>query len=85
LGGSAAGPNYEVAIIEDIGDRKRAEDALRAANENLREADRGGRRALMQGRHVELAVDVPGAPVIVDGDETRLAQILGNTASGSRS
>jgi len=157
-------PDYEVAIIEDIGDRKRAEDALRAANENLREADRRkdeflgmlshelrnplapirnslyildhaepqgqqvrrakevanrqiahltrlvddlldvtriargkielrrgeldvaalarrtaeDHRALMQDRHVEFAVDVPDAPVIVDGDETRLAQILGN-------
>lgn len=33
-------PPLAVAIIQDIHDRKQAEDALRAANEELREADR---------------------------------------------
>ncbi len=33
-------PEYEIAIIEDIEDRKRAEQALRLANERLVEADR---------------------------------------------
>jgi PAS domain S-box-containing protein len=33
-------PAYEIAIIEDIGDRKQAQAQLRAANERLREADR---------------------------------------------
>ncbi|MGE5459097.1 MAG: PAS domain S-box protein, partial [Solirubrobacterales bacterium] len=33
-------PDYEIAIIEDIGDRKRAEGALREANARLLEADR---------------------------------------------
>lgn len=35
-------------------------------------------RALMLDRSLELTVDVPRTPVIVNGDETRLAQILGN-------
>jgi PAS domain S-box-containing protein len=33
-------PDYEIAIIEDIGERKRAQAELRAANARLREADR---------------------------------------------
>jgi CheY-like chemotaxis protein len=32
----------------------------------------------MHDRYLDLAVDVPGEPVIVNGDETRLAQVLGN-------
>jgi CheY-like chemotaxis protein/two-component sensor histidine kinase len=35
-------------------------------------------RALMQGRGFEFALDVPPDPVIVNGDEIRLAQVLGN-------
>ncbi|RIL08189.1 MAG: hypothetical protein DCC71_00100 [Proteobacteria bacterium] len=36
------------------------------------------RRGLMQERGVELAVALPPEPVWVDGDETRLAQVVGN-------
>jgi PAS domain S-box-containing protein len=35
-------------------------------------------RALMQERHLELALEVPDRPVIVHGDGTRLSQVLGN-------
>jgi PAS domain S-box-containing protein len=35
-------------------------------------------RALLEGRGIALAVEVPTAPVWVDGDATRLAQIVGN-------
>ncbi len=35
-------------------------------------------RALMQDRGLDLAVDVPRDPLIVDGDPARLTQILGN-------
>ncbi len=35
-------------------------------------------RALMLDRGLELTVDLPRAPLIVNGDETRLAQVLGN-------
>jgi CheY-like chemotaxis protein len=35
-------------------------------------------RALMHDRYLELAVEVPGEPLMVNGDETRLAQVLGN-------
>ncbi len=157
-------PDYEIAIIEDIGERKRAEEALRQANQRLQDADRRkdeflgmlshelrnplapirnslfilehaeptgqqARRAtdiarrqvahmtrlvddlldvtriargkielrkreldvaalarriaddyrpLMQDRGLELGLVVPPGPVIVNGDETRLAQVLGN-------
>ncbi len=35
-------------------------------------------RALMLDRGLQLTVEVPRAPVMVNGDETRLAQVLGN-------
>jgi PAS domain S-box-containing protein len=35
-------------------------------------------RALMQDRGIELRLVIPPAPVVVNGDETRLAQVLGN-------
>ncbi len=35
-------------------------------------------RALMHGRSLALAVEVPDEPLVVCGDETRLAQVLGN-------
>jgi PAS domain S-box-containing protein len=35
-------------------------------------------RALMQERRLELSVEVPAGPVPVRGDETRLAQVIGN-------
>jgi PAS domain S-box-containing protein len=165
----AGRPDYEVAIIEDVGDRKRAEEALRAANASLQEADRrkdeflgmlshelrnplapirnalyildraqpGGpqaRRAreiatrqvahltrlvddlldvtriargkielrhepldladlarrtaddyrpLMGERGLELALEVPPGPVVVDGDPARLTQVLGNLLSNA--
>ena len=35
-------------------------------------------RALMQERRITLEVEEPSGPLVVQGDETRLAQILGN-------
>jgi PAS domain S-box-containing protein len=35
-------------------------------------------RAVVEARGVELAVEAPGAPLWIDGDPTRLAQIMGN-------
>ncbi|HET9597017.1 MAG TPA: ATP-binding protein [Anaeromyxobacteraceae bacterium] len=35
-------------------------------------------RGLMEDRGLELSVHVPAGPVVVSGDETRLAQVLGN-------
>jgi signal transduction histidine kinase len=35
-------------------------------------------RALMQDRDLELDLHLPAEPVVVNGDETRLAQVLGN-------
>ncbi len=40
-------------------------------------------RAMMSDRMLTLDVDVPAAPVIVNGDETRLAQVLGNLLSNA--
>jgi PAS domain S-box-containing protein len=40
-------------------------------------------RALMQERGLELAVEAPPGPVLVNGDETRLAQVLGNLLHNS--
>jgi CheY-like chemotaxis protein len=40
-------------------------------------------RALMHERRLELAVAVPAGPVTVDGDETRLSQVLGNLLSNA--
>ena len=58
---------------------RRADLDLRALV--LRAAD--DYRALMQDRGLELAVDVPDAEVVVNGDETRLAQVLGNLLSNA--
>ena len=40
-------------------------------------------RVLMQDRHLELAIEVPEAPLVVNGDDTRLAQVLGNLLSNA--
>jgi signal transduction histidine kinase len=40
-------------------------------------------RALLSDRGLDLAVDVPAGPVMVRGDETRLAQVLGNLLSNA--
>jgi PAS domain S-box-containing protein len=40
-------------------------------------------RALMSDRGLALDVDVPAAPVVVHGDATRLAQVLGNLLSNA--
>jgi PAS domain S-box-containing protein len=40
-------------------------------------------RALMRDRDLELDVDVAGDPVVVHGDEVRLAQVLGNLLSNA--
>ncbi len=40
-------------------------------------------RAVMQDRGLDLAVELPGERVVVSGDETRLAQVLGNLLSNA--
>ncbi|HEX9049319.1 MAG TPA: PAS domain S-box protein [Anaeromyxobacter sp.] len=40
-------------------------------------------RALMQDRGLDLAVELPDAPLVVNGDDTRLAQVLGNLLSNA--
>jgi PAS domain S-box-containing protein len=40
-------------------------------------------RALMRDRDLELGVDVTGGPFVVNGDEVRLAQVLGNLLSNA--
>jgi PAS domain S-box-containing protein len=40
-------------------------------------------RALISDRGLDFEVDVPGVPVFVNGDETRLAQVLGNLLSNA--
>ena len=35
-------------------------------------------RSVIAGRGLELTLDLPGEPVLVDGDATRLGQVLGN-------
>jgi PAS domain S-box-containing protein len=40
-------------------------------------------RALMHDRGLTLGVEVPADPVLVNGDETRLAQVLGNLLSNA--
>jgi PAS domain S-box-containing protein len=39
--------------------------------------------ALMNDRGLELVVEMPGDPVVVNGDEVRLAQVLGNLLSNA--
>ena len=73
--------------------RRRSARGIARAKIELRRADLDLRalvlraaddyRALMLDRGLELAVDVPAAEVVVNGDETRLAQVLGNLLSNA--
>jgi PAS domain S-box-containing protein len=41
-------------------------------------------RPLFQGRGLDLALALPDAPIVVNGDETRLVQVLGNLLTNAR-
>ena len=76
-------------LVDDLLDVKRVERGkieLRRADLDLatlarRTAD--DYRALMQDRGLELVVEAPTRPLIVNGDEARLAQVFGNLLSNA--
>lgn len=59
---------------------RRAEVDLAALTERIAE----DHRELMNDRRLELVVQLPAEPVIVDADATRLAQVIGNLLDNAR-